>query len=159
MAFVRRKGKFHYLVESRRDGGRVRQVTIAYLGEWPTVTEAIASIPSHVAELRADAVSYEARAATYQQELGGGPVPVPRPHVGSRTHRRLIRSYWFYQGRAKARLLWAHRWERQLEKLRAFAGGSAHESCAGAPLVGTTAERKRRLDEIAESLTALGVGK
>jgi hypothetical protein len=40
--FVRKKGKYHYLVESCREGGKVRHRTLAYLGSADTIAGAIA---------------------------------------------------------------------------------------------------------------------
>ena len=50
MAFVRRKttpkgSVKHYLVSAERVGGRVRQRTLAYLGDYPTVEAAVERVP------------------------------------------------------------------------------------------------------------------
>jgi hypothetical protein len=39
---------YHYLVESYRESGKVRQRTLAYLGEYPTVEEALARLPQEI---------------------------------------------------------------------------------------------------------------
>ena len=39
MAFVREKHGYHYLVQNRRDGKRVRQTVLAYLGKSETVQD------------------------------------------------------------------------------------------------------------------------
>ena len=41
MAFVRRKGNTFYLVHNVREGGRVRQLHLAKLGEAPRITDAV----------------------------------------------------------------------------------------------------------------------
>jgi len=56
VAFVRAKHQgdrtYYYLVETYREGGRVRQRALAYLGEYPKVEEAVAQLPRRI-ELRA----------------------------------------------------------------------------------------------------------
>lgn len=42
MAYVRKKGRFFYLVQSIRRGNRVRQKTVAYLGKSTSLDEALA---------------------------------------------------------------------------------------------------------------------
>jgi len=43
MAYVRKKGKYHYLVEGYREGGKVKQRVLAYLGEHETVESLLES--------------------------------------------------------------------------------------------------------------------
>jgi len=38
MAFIRRKGEYYYLVHSVRDGDTVKQITLAYLGKNPYIS-------------------------------------------------------------------------------------------------------------------------
>ncbi len=56
MAFVRTKkvngGEYHQLVESYRDGGRVRQRVLLHLGEIATVDEALRVWPERVDQCR-----------------------------------------------------------------------------------------------------------
>ena len=39
---------YHYLVENYRENSRVRQRTLAYLGKYPTVEEALAGLPDEI---------------------------------------------------------------------------------------------------------------
>ena len=41
MAFVRRKGNAYYLVHSVREGGKVKQIYLARLGERPRITDEV----------------------------------------------------------------------------------------------------------------------
>ena len=41
-------GTYYYLVESYRDGGKMRQRTVAYLDEYPSVHEALAGLPEDI---------------------------------------------------------------------------------------------------------------
>ena len=41
MAYIRKKSEYYYLVEGVREGGKVKQKTLAYLGKWPTLKSAI----------------------------------------------------------------------------------------------------------------------
>jgi hypothetical protein len=46
MASIRKKCGKYYLVESQRDGERVRQKVLAYLGRYPSIDEAVAGFQS-----------------------------------------------------------------------------------------------------------------
>jgi hypothetical protein len=60
--FIRKKNKGYYLVKSERIRGRVRQKVLAYLGNQPTVAEAIRHKEKRAAELRKQlAENYDAR--------------------------------------------------------------------------------------------------
>jgi hypothetical protein len=39
----------HYLVQTFREGGKVRQRTVAYLGRFPTVGDALRELPAKIA--------------------------------------------------------------------------------------------------------------
>jgi hypothetical protein len=43
-----RERTYYYLVESYRDNGRVRQKTLAYLGKYPSVEDALALLPQDI---------------------------------------------------------------------------------------------------------------
>jgi hypothetical protein len=42
---------YHYLVAAERSGGRVRQKTVAYLGDYPSVEAALEGLPAEIAKL------------------------------------------------------------------------------------------------------------
>jgi hypothetical protein len=54
----------HYLVENRREGGKVRQRVVCYLAEFPSVDEALAEIPKEIAYWQEDALNWRARVQT-----------------------------------------------------------------------------------------------
>src|ERR1041384_249019 len=79
---VRDGRAYHYLVTTERKGGRVRQRTVAYLGDYPTVAAALAKLPDEIAELKQRVHDYVARADRARGFLGantikrnGGEVP------------------------------------------------------------------------------------
>jgi len=79
--FVRAKrhaGKTYYsLVESRRKGGRVRQRTVCYLGQYPTVDAAVAG-------LRDERDAAERAAVAYRRDLAALPPPARPLPPGAR---------------------------------------------------------------------------
>ena len=120
MAYVRSKGgnkrggTYYYLVSCVREGGKVRQRTLAYLGAYPTVDAALQGIPAEVARLQAFAVKFTQGAEAKRAqcipawlERSGGEVPRPGTH-GSANFRRICSKYWdcvhyaaSYEGRAR----------------------------------------------------------
>jgi hypothetical protein len=52
MAYIRKKGRKYYFVKSQRDGSRVRQKVLAYLGEYPSADEAIAGFQREIESLK-----------------------------------------------------------------------------------------------------------
>ena len=66
--FVRRKGKFHYLVEALREGSRVRQRVLAYLGRYPTIELALTDGASDVERFRTKAAEAEKEAQSILTE-------------------------------------------------------------------------------------------
>lgn len=71
MAFVRKKGAYHYLVESRREGASVRQAVVAYLGRWEAPAEALPGMPVEIARQRQEAQQARVRAETFRPAAFG----------------------------------------------------------------------------------------
>ena len=97
---------YYYLVSCVREGGKVRQRTLAYLGAYPTVDAALQGIPDEVARLQGQAAKF-ARGAEAKKaqcipawlDRFGGEVPRPGTH-GSACFRRICSKYWLWMGRA-----------------------------------------------------------
>jgi hypothetical protein len=146
MAFVRAKKQgqcvYHYLVTTERQGGRVRQKTIAYLGDHPTLQSALDALPREIAQLREAAFKFaaDAEAARGQMhpawiERNGGEVP-RRRRGGLLTASKLFSRYWSCREQAEASEQQARLKEAQLSKLHAAC--SAHNCAAGNTILGTT---------------------
>jgi hypothetical protein len=48
----RKSGTYHYLVKSVREGGKVRQKTLLYLGQYATVETALEELPKDIEYLK-----------------------------------------------------------------------------------------------------------
>ncbi len=125
MAFVRAKKQggraYHYLVTSERQGRRVRQKTLAYLGQYPSLAAALEGLPAEIAyyntraaECAKDADRARADCHPAWLERNGGEVPRKRWAPGTHPSRR----YWaardlseFYERRGRKMTAWL----RQLE--------------------------------------------
>jgi hypothetical protein len=73
-------GTYYYLVESYRENGRVRQRTLAYLGGYSSVEDALARLPQDIAWWKDKALpraqqSLDEAKAYYDAALGRGPEP------------------------------------------------------------------------------------
>lgn len=130
MAFVRtktRNGKRRYhLVENYREDGKVRQRTIAYLGEYPTIEAAIEGLTQEIQRRHQRAESSRREADAVRQRMhpnwiarNGGEVPKPR-REGARFSRKLFGRYWSALEYATSNDYWADKRQHQLDKLHAY---------------------------------------
>lgn len=141
---VRDGRAYHYLVATVRDGGRVRQKTVAYLGDYPTATAALEGLPAEIAKLREEAHECAARADRVRLYLGAGTLErhggeVPRPaqiRSMSQHGRKICAEYWDKHDRAELCDKLIRQKTKQLNKLRAAC--SAHNSVSEHANVGTT---------------------
>jgi len=144
--FVRAKRQgervYHYLVASERQGGQVRQKTVAYLGEYPTIQAALEALPNEITKLREESKVCAMRAdATRQQmhpawiERNHGEVP-RRRRRGLSTASKLFSRYWSLQEQAQACEQSARLKAAQLSKLQAAC--SAHDFAPSTKTLGTT---------------------
>jgi hypothetical protein len=151
---------YYYLVESYRESGKVHQRTLAYLGEYPTVEEALARLPQDIERWTEETLPRACRErdeakAYYDAALGRGPAPefIVKHSQFSSPSWQQWRSY-----KASLRLPAARENYRQVErhvawvqkhiaelearlvKLQALSrpDRSAHELRSGPPFVGTT---------------------
>jgi hypothetical protein len=145
MAFIREKSsrgrKYFYLVECRREGGKVRQRTLAYLGPVGSLEDAIAYWQAEAERLqrmaeKAQRQRDEARARVHPAwiERNGGEVP----EMASRRHwaAKICKHYWRlakYAARLEQR---AGQDARRAEILRSLC--SACNVAAGKTIAGTT---------------------
>ncbi len=144
--FVRAKQQggrvYHYLVTAERCAGRVRQKTIAYLGEHATIGAALETLPVQIAKLREEAHVCAAKADALRQrmnpawiERNGGEVPRPK-HIGLSTANKMFRRYWSYSQQAQLCEQRAREKAAQLDKLhRACSAQKPHD---GVTYLGTT---------------------
>ena len=125
MAFVRTKRQggrlYHQLVESRREGMRVRQRVIVHLGPYPSVEEAIAGYGERAAFEReeertwrawaeAERITIERIRERVRPDLVGADIP--------RLDGRKRPQYWRYLDGADGHGRCARKLEARVEKLR-----------------------------------------
>ena len=133
---------YYYLVESYRDAGKVRQRTLAYLGRYPTVKEALTGLPAEIECWKNDLLyrhrQLEEAKADYDAALG---VESSFSHADSgrytqrlyRARLKLCKATKNYR-RAEPRVAWVQQQvtalEARLAKLQALSRPdcSAHES-------------------------------
>ncbi len=137
---------YHYLVAAERSGGRVRQKTVAYLGDYPSVEAAHDGLPAEIAKLKEEAHECAARADRVRLYLGarvleknGGEVPRSTHGRGqgmSQHGRKVCNEYWNRRERAERCDELIREKTALLKKLRAAC--SAHESELNRTFVGTT---------------------
>jgi uncharacterized tellurite resistance protein B-like protein len=140
---------YYYLVESYRENGKVHQRTLAYLGEYPTVEEALAGLPKEIEEWRKLLLTaYQQRdeALAYRKAaLHEGPEPEFVKDYSAKTsiyqqelqhERRLqLSTSRIRYKQAEGHLSWVEKrvaaLEDRLAKLQALSNsdGSAHENC------------------------------
>jgi hypothetical protein len=113
--FVRKKTTWagavkHYLVESRREGGKVRQRVLYYLGDCPTVEEQLARYDYTAGSWREAADYQRQRKDDYDAAIAAGADDLMRDLLGSqRAHvERLLADYerraaWYAAEAAKLR--------------------------------------------------------
>ncbi len=141
---VRDGRAYHYLVATERRGGRVRQKTVAYLGDYPSAEAALERLPAEIASLREEAHECAARADRLRLYLGsaflaerGGEVPRNTRKLScSQYAHKVCGEYWDKRDRAERCDELSRQKSALLRKLRAVR--SAHDSTAVRPLVGTT---------------------
>ena len=133
-----KKGQpYHYLVTSVREGGKVRQRVLVYLGKYPSVEAALEGIPEDIARLRHLAARSQVNMATIRECLGLPlPAPVPRPRrEGSQWANRLYSRYWYW---ARCGEVCEQRVAALSEKLALLQMyRSAHDSVTCETIVGT----------------------
>jgi hypothetical protein len=66
--FVRKKGNAHYLIESRREGGKVRQKVLHYLGEFPTAEAELAHLEGCIRDCRYHAAHWRGQLEAAKSE-------------------------------------------------------------------------------------------
>ena len=136
--FVRTKPRgekvFYYLVKSERVGSRVRQKTVAYLGQSPTVAEAVESLQNAICYARKSADEWRGKAEAAKAKITPGAystaVALARAPVIDDVPTFLYRGCSFSQDYAKqyhshlreARFYeqWGRRLEAQLDNLQRF---------------------------------------
>jgi hypothetical protein len=114
--FVRKKGTCHYLVNCQREGGKVRQKVLAYLGCYTSAEAAMEGWKAKAAELRKVAEEMERAAAAIAQRLGKVPER-PQGRRGAQFLRKLASRYWWNMDRAAAFRKWAGKHEAAAAKL------------------------------------------
>ena len=130
--FVRAKRRgdkaLYYLVRNERHGGRVRQKTLAYLGESPTLAEAVAGLRASIARGEAEAERLRAEAERWRQKIPWtaavlSPIKDGVPRYVTRSSNRLqdpARRYWQAREEAESSERWARRLRSQLDNLLRF---------------------------------------
>jgi hypothetical protein len=156
---------YYYLVESYREAGKVRQRTLAYLGEYPTVEEALTRLPVDIERRKKNLLSWsqprleEAKAA-YQELIARAEKPLVIKEesrfpwqLQERWHResqerlrdKLIptaeREYLARERSVRFMQEWIGELESRLVKLQSLStpSSSAHELADAEHFVGTTA--------------------
>jgi len=149
MAFVRAKSSggrtYYYLVETWREGGRIRQRSLAYLGKYFSLEDALAGLPDDIGKYRGRVEFWQNAADECEgkyRAIWPSKEEIPRPRrSGLQIHNRLAGRYWRYQDNADAALKWAIEAEERLSKIQQVCEGcSAHKKRAGSPMMGTTSE-------------------
>jgi hypothetical protein len=127
--FVRAKRQgekvYHYLVATERQGSRVRQKTVAYLGKHSTTQAALEALPGEIAQLEREAKECAGKAEATRQRMNpawlarnNGEVPQPA-RGGLSTARKLFGHYWYLHKREQTCEQKARFKAAQLEKLHA----------------------------------------
>jgi hypothetical protein len=100
-----RERTYYYLVESYRENGRVRQRTLAYLGKYSSMEDALARLPQDIERRKGKTLPRvcqwrdEAKAA-YEEELAW----FSKPFVGDETSHspRHLQERWYWESRESA---------------------------------------------------------
>jgi len=136
MAYIRAKGKgwqgqpYYYLVEAVRDGGKVRQRVLFYLGRYATVQAALAGLPADIDKERYLLAKAQANMAAVRERLRlslSDTVPYPR-RAGAQWANRLYGKYWYWEGRATQCEIRMARLSEKLALLQSYC--SAHNCLA-----------------------------
>jgi len=128
MAFVRRKninGKDkYYLVESRREGDKVRQKVLAYLGEYDTVDGAITGLKNEIERHQYwltrsthKATEIKSMLNQYWIEKNGGEIPRPKKGM-SYWASKPFRMYWAWIDIGESQAKWIEQKQNRLHLLR-----------------------------------------
>ncbi len=137
---AKRQGErtYYYIVRSERVGGRVRQKTIAYLGEYPTIEAALESLPLEIAKVKEEARRCSVKADEIRNRMNPAWIErnngeVPRPAFRRRCS---FRNYWRYHKRVEVCEQRASEMSARLAKLRAAC--SDHNPQYAQSFLGTT---------------------
>jgi hypothetical protein len=127
---AKRQGErtYYYIVRSERAGGRVRQKTIAYLGEYQTLDAALESLPLELAKVKEEARRCSVKADETRQrmppawiERNNDEVPRSTREISvSQYARKQFNIYWYCAERAVMCEQRAHEMSARLAKLRAL---------------------------------------
>ncbi len=114
-----------YLVESRREGGKVRQRVLAYLGPCDTLEGAITHWETEAARMAQRSKRYQDDAAEVLNRIPpawikNGEVP-NRPHRGIRFRDDLCAQYWAWRHAGENCERWARKAGQRVELLRQIA--------------------------------------
>ncbi len=160
MAYIRRKqvkgNTYYQLVESYRDGGKVRQRLIMHLGRYQTVEELIVSIEATIESCARTEAIQRARAARYRapiedviQEHYDGVMPPrkrDRDWTWAHTYTRwrmepAVNGYWKFTLRADEAAAERKATEGRLAELRTVLAAHSVEPCE--EHIGTLHEERR----------------
>jgi hypothetical protein len=142
--FIRQKGKSFYLVENKRDAGKVRQRTVCYLGPCDNLPGALAHWETVAEGLRLQVAQYRAfqaraRGQIHPDWLQGGEVPPRLP--GCRFTNDPSRRFWSHKKYADRLEAKAREAEERVSKLQtlvaAHVGGNGHYTEAYNPVAET----------------------
>ena len=143
MAFVRAKRQgertYYQLVESRREGMRVRQRVVVHLGPYPSIEEAIARYGERAERARAEERLWRARAEAQRiaierirERVRPDLVGADIPRLDGRNRPR----YWVYRDCAEDWRQRARRLEARAERIRRRC--SAHQPPQNQTPLGST---------------------
>ena len=126
-AKTQRGRAYHYLVTAERQGGRVRQKTVAYLGEYPNIATALAGLSAQIEMLNRNALRFSQKADHVKGKMpaawlerNGGDVPPRRPRPGVKFAYNLVGQYWTWREFAERNERRARELSARLRKLKAL---------------------------------------
>ena len=130
MAFIRAKninGKVkHYLVESKREGKKVRQKVLVYLGEADTIEGAIDELLDRIPKSKQRIDQYEQRARAAMARIpqvwidrNGGEIPEDKNDWTPR-RRDYVGQYWSYTNQVRIEGEILEKMEIRLDKLQDY---------------------------------------
>jgi hypothetical protein len=131
--FVRAKNQngrpYHYLVVSERQGNKVRQRTVGYLGKYPSMEIALVEMPAEIKGLNLKAQVWAQRTEAIRArfppawneeiEKNGGIIP-QRKYKGSPMKYDLFMQYWSARKLAESHEKWARELSKRLSDLHAI---------------------------------------
>ncbi len=124
--FVRVKQQGNYLVANKRVGSKVRQKTIAYLGEYATLDQAIEGLFDAISTGETKAAELWAEVEKWKQQIPFGAclcpkrdgVPIYVTRSSGNYNHDPARRYWRARREAESYERWARSTKARLEKLR-----------------------------------------